>query len=166
MKKIICTLALSAFFYTLSAQDQNKDHKFVTEAAEGGLMEVKLGELAIKNAKRDKVKALGQYMVTDHTKANNALKAIAASKGISLPAALGKNGQKEYDKLSGKMGDDFDKAYTDLMVKDHKKDIELFKKESEKGEDREFKDFATKTLPTLEHHLHMAKEACDDVKGK
>jgi putative membrane protein len=81
-----------------------------------------------------------------------------------LPNALSKDGQKHYDELSGKSGEEFDKAYAKLMVQDHEKVIAKFKKESEKGEDPDLKSWAAKTLPTLEHHLKMSKETHEKVK--
>ena len=54
--------------------------------------------------------------------------------------------------------------YADLMVKDHNKDIAEFKKESSGGSEASLKAFATKTLPTLEHHLMESEKAKNTVK--
>src|SRR4051794_20016014 len=64
------------------------DEKFVKKAAQGGLMEVKLGEIASQKAKRDDVKQFGAQMVKDHSKANEELKAVASQKGIALSDQL------------------------------------------------------------------------------
>jgi len=69
-----------------------------------------------------------------------------------------------YDDLKTKKGKDFDKKYTDLMVSDHKEDIEAFRKESSEGKESSLKAFASKTLPTLEHHLHESEKAKNAVK--
>src|SRR5262249_9556246 len=58
------------------------DRHFVKTAAEGGMAEVQLGQLAVEKASNPKVKDFGQRMVTDHGKANDELKSIAASKNI------------------------------------------------------------------------------------
>jgi putative membrane protein len=47
------------------------------------------------------------------------------------------------------------------MVKDHKKDIDAFKKEAEKGHDPDIRQWASGKVQTLEHHLDMAKSAED-----
>jgi putative membrane protein len=135
----------------------NPDEDFVMEAGEGGLFEVMAGELAVKKGSA-KVRKLGQMMVDDHGKANADLKKIASDKQISLPTSLGNDLQQKYDKLMKKEGKDFDMVYTDMMVSDHKKDIEKFRKESKDGKDADFKKFASDKLPTLEHHLHMSEE--------
>ena len=67
-------------------------------------------------------------MVKDHSKANEELKAAATAKNITLPAAVSDKCQKKVAELSEKKGADFDKAYADLMVSDHKEDIDEFKK--------------------------------------
>jgi putative membrane protein len=46
-----------------------------------------------------------------------------------------------------------------LMVKDHKHDLAAFKQEAKDGRDPAVKEFASKTLPTLEEHLKLAQDA-------
>ncbi|MEF9478486.1 DUF4142 domain-containing protein [Chryseobacterium sp. 1B4] len=145
---------------TLSDQDK----KFADAAAIGGLMEVMMGKLAATNAENSVVKSLGAMMVTDHSKANDELKKWASGAGYTLPAALDAEKQKMYDDLKAKKGKDFDKKYTDLMVSDHKEDIEAFRKEASEGKESSLKSFAGKTLPTLEHHLQESEKAKNAVK--
>ena len=63
------------------------------------------------------------------------------------------------DRLSKLSGAAFDRAYMKAMVDDHVKDVSEFKKEAKSGTDPEVKAWAAKTLPTLEEHLKMAREA-------
>ncbi|WP_027376174.1 DUF4142 domain-containing protein [Kaistella palustris] len=140
------------------------DKKFADKAAMGGMMEVSLGEYAEMNGTNAMVKDLGKMMKEDHSKANNELKSWATSAGYTLPATLDQDMQKKVDDLKAKKGADFDKAYTDMMVSDHKEDISLFKDEAAKGGDSNLKSFASKTLPTLEHHLTKSEEAKSAVK--
>jgi len=126
---------------------------FVADAATGGMMEVELGNLAQQKASSQQVKDFGKMMVDDHTAANNNLKTIAGKKNIDVPAAVTDNQRKDIDDLSKKSGADFDKAYVDMMVEDHKKDIDAFKKASGSVGDNDIRNFATTTLPTLQKHL-------------
>ena len=134
------------------------DTTFAMSAAQGGIAEVKLGQLALDKASNPDVKAFGQKMVDDHTKANDQLKSIAANENMTLPADLNAKDQATYDKLSKLSGADFDKAYMKGMVKDHETDIKEFQKEANKGKDPQMKSFASTTLPILQSHLQMAKE--------
>lgn len=135
----------------------DKTGAFATEAAGGGMMEVMLGQTAQQQAMDQRVKDFGAMMVTDHTKANNELKAIAGAKNYTLPAALPEKHQHHVDELSRKKGKDFDKAYIDMMVKDHQKDIKDFEKASKSATDTTIRSFAARTLPVLRKHLDSAR---------
>jgi len=145
---------------TLSDQDK----KFADAAAKGGLMEVMMGRLAATNGTHASVKTLGEMMVKDHSKANDELKKWASSANYTLPSVLDADQQKKYDDLKAKKGTDFDRMYADLMVSDHKKDIEEFKKEGSDGTEANLKSFANKTLPTLQHHLMESEKTKAAVK--
>ncbi|WP_026260008.1 DUF4142 domain-containing protein [Segetibacter koreensis] len=140
------------------------DSKFVLDAASGGLMEVELGKIAATNAASAKVKEFGRMMVTDHSKANTQLKAVAAKKNITIPATPAEEQQKHIDDLKTKKGADFDKAYVDMMVDDHKEDISKFEDESKNGKDADVKAFASKTLPVLNKHLSSIQSIQQGMK--
>ena len=142
----------------------DQDRKFANAAAKGGMMEVMAGEWASQNATNPTVKKLGEMMVKDHSKANEELKQWASKTAYTLPTGLDADQQKIYDDLKAKKGADFDRMYTDMMVKDHEKTIADFKKEAAEGSESSLKNFATKTLPTLDHHLMESKKAKDAVK--
>ena len=129
------------------------------------MTEVKAAQTAQKHASLGDVKRLGVTMEKDHSKANDELKQVAASKGITLPTDPGPKHKAEMDRLSQLSGAEFDRAYMRHMVKDHKKDVSEFRKESEKGKDPDVKAFASKTLPTLEEHLKMAQDTASKVGG-
>lgn len=129
-------------------------NEFAVKAANGGMLEVELGRLAQEKAQSKEVKDFGAMMVTDHSKANDELKALATLKNITLPATLGEDMQKHVNDLTKLSGKEFDKKYVSLMVDDHKEDIDLFKKTADDDKtDAAVKAFAAKTLPTLQKHL-------------
>ncbi len=130
---------------------------FAVKAANGGMEEVKLGEYASKNATDKSVKDFGAMMVKDHSKANEELKTLAASKNITLPATVGEDKTEDMNDLMKKTGKDFDKAYMNAMVKDHKDDVDEFQKAADNLKDSTMKNFASKTLPTLKKHLSAAE---------
>ncbi|MEO6722171.1 MAG: DUF4142 domain-containing protein [Ferruginibacter sp.] len=151
---------------TATAKPSEDDTKFVMEAADGGMAEVELGKLALNKATSAMVKQHAQMMVDDHGKANGELKTLAASKNITLPDSVCADCKKAYDNLAKKKGSDFDKAYTDMMVDDHKKDIGKFKDEASKGTDNDLKTWAAGKLPTLEQHLQGWQMTKDGGKMK
>jgi putative membrane protein len=189
MKKNIVNMLLLAFAVTFIAcepkkaedskdiaEDQNearlegsgkeKDAEFAVAAADGSLLEVQLGTLVLTKARSPQVKQFAQMMVDDHTKANNELKALAQQKNITLPDVMSEKCQKHYYDLDQKKQDEVDAEYMDLMVKDHKDDIDKFEKEAENGEDTEIKSWAAGKLTTLRHHLEEAERIRDDLNKK
>jgi putative membrane protein len=142
---------------------QSPDHMFVVKAAQGGMAEVKLGNLAKQNGGSDAVKGFGDKMVTDHSQANEELRQLAQQKGITLPSDVNSKDKKINKMLASKQGSDFDKAYIHDMVKDHEADVAEFRNEAENGKDPEVKAWAQKTLPVLEQHLATAKQVAGQV---
>lgn len=134
------------------------------KAASGGMAEVEMGNLAARKATDPKVKEFGQRMADDHTKANNELKSVVSSKGVTLPDRIDAKDQSTKDRLSNLSGAEFDRAYMRDMVQDHKTDIGEFEREANHGSDPDLKAFAAKTLPTLREHLRMAESALASVQ--
>jgi putative membrane protein len=164
-------LSLAMFLFAAAAIDgagvvkpTPADEEFANEAAKGGKMEVELGRLATRRGRNVAVKRFGQRMVTDHTRAGNELKKLASAKGIILQDEMDAEGQAAMTRLSGLRGAAFDRAYMEMMVDDHEKDVAAFETEASAGADAEFKRFASKTLPTLKTHLRLAKQAAAKVK--
>ena len=145
-----------------SAMVDQETMDFVNKAATGGMMEVELGKLAEEKASSQQVKDFGKMMVDDHTAVNNNFKNITSKKSIELPVSVTDDQRKDIDNLSKKSGRDFDKAYVDMMVKDHKDDLKEFKEAEGKVADNDIKNFITSTLPTLQKHL----DAIQAIKSK
>jgi len=145
------------------APDFSAETKFAVAIADGGMLEVKLSELAMKNASSKKVKEFAKIMIKDHTTAGNELKSMAETKGMALPASLGDKNQKIYDDMSKLKGADFDKAYMSQMVSDHKDAVSAFESQAKDSKDADIKAWAGKTLPTIIHHMDMAKAINDKM---
>ncbi|RYF79086.1 MAG: DUF4142 domain-containing protein, partial [Chitinophagaceae bacterium] len=140
------------------------DAKFAVDAANGGMAEVALSNLAFQNATNAQVKSFADMMIADHGKANEDLTHLAVAKQITLPAAPGEPEQKTAADLGQKTGADFDKTYVDIMVKDHDKTVALFEDASKNLVDAELKAFVNKTLPTLKAHQAHAHELQKKLK--
>ncbi|TDB68092.1 DUF4142 domain-containing protein [Arundinibacter roseus] len=186
MKKIACNVLLMATLLSAAACNQSNDSstdqaeeqneaiydgadteddmEFAVAAADGGMFEVRLGQLAQKNGASSQIKEFGKMMEKDHTTANEELKALAEQKSITLPTTLSDEKQRKYDDLAGKTGADFDKAYADMLVKAHKDDIDKFQEQANEGKDPDIKSWATGKVPTLQAHLTQAEQLQDAVK--
>jgi len=139
------------------------DMAFAREAAIGGMAEVELGNLAKQKASSSDVKQFGDRMVTDHSKGGEELKQWAKSKNITLPTELDAKHKALRDRLAKLPTEAFDRQYMNEMVMDHQHDVTAFKREAASGKDADLKAWAARTLPTLEEHLKMAKDAAMKV---
>ena len=149
-----------AKFDTTKMED---DAERAIEIADGGMLEVKLGELAQTNGAAAGVKDYGMMMTKDHGMANSDFEKIAEKHNISLPTTLSDKSQKTYDKLAGLKGVDFDKEYVSTMMDGHEDTLEILKKQSEDGKNADMKEFAMKTIPTVEKHLESIKAMKDKM---
>lgn len=141
------------------------DAEFAKSAAAGGMGEIKLGQLAEDKGTNQAVKDFGKRMVTDHSKADDDLKSAASKVNIPLPSDLSAKDRATYDRLSKLSGAAFDRAYAREMVRDHVADVSEFRVEAKDGKDTSIKDFASRTLPTLEDHLKDARGMLHDVSA-
>jgi len=140
------------------------DTKFAVNLADGSMLEVEASKLAHTNASADNVKEYANMMITDHSAANTELKDMAAKKNISLPMALSEAKQKKYNELVAKKGADFDKAYVNCMVDEHKDALDALQKESQKGNDADLRSWAAGKLSAIQHHYDVIKSIKDAKK--
>jgi putative membrane protein len=183
MRKIQLLL-FAAMLVTVACDDDDQndpvsnlsesDKMFVTNAADGGMFEVRAGELAA--AKGDStsigfmhgdslsVKSFGRMMITDHTKVNEELKDLATRKGASVPTSLTAPKQQKLDSLSAVSGEAFNQMYAKMMVSSHQETVTLFQAQSASGNDSELKSWASEKLSALQEHLHMAQMLADSVR--
>ncbi|HEX7636762.1 MAG TPA: DUF4142 domain-containing protein [Burkholderiaceae bacterium] len=141
----------------------HQDSSFLKDAAEAGNAEVEGSRLAESRTQNADVKSFAQMMVDDHTKAGDELKNLAQEKGVKVSDKPSLTKQAEIKLLSKAKDASFDKHYVNTIgVKAHEDTIKLFQKEIAKGKDADIKAWASKTLPTLQHHL----EAANTLKAK
>jgi putative membrane protein len=142
---------------TMPASVTESDSKFMVEAADGGMAEVQMGEIAGREGVDERVREFGEMMEKDHTKGGDELKKLAKDKNVTLPASISEENMQNKHKLMQKTGKDFDKTYMNMMVEDHEKDIKEFKDAAQNCNDADIKAWAEKTLPVLQKHLDSAK---------
>ena len=172
MKTTILALALASAFATAAfAQSVGektgvnsalgiapKTEDFIKEAATSGMLEIEAAKIAQQKGDADE-KKFAEQMITDHTKMSTELKGLVPSDMASaIPASLDDSSQKKLDKLRNAKADDFASVYDPMQVSAHKDAVSLFERYAQGGENAKLKDWAGKTLPTLQHHLQMAEQ--------
>src|SRR5690348_10507420 len=111
----------------------HSDRKFIEDAAESGMFEVQVAQLAESKASDPAVKDFANKLVQDHQQANNELVQLANSKHVELPAAPSRGQRHAIEKLGKMSGAEFDKNFVkEVGIKDHEKDIKKFEKAADK----------------------------------
>ena len=130
---------------------------FLVKAANNGMAEVQLGDLAQQKAINPRVKEFAAMMKTDHAATNELVATLASERKVTLPVAVGDIQKKDIEDLNKKMGSAFDRAYIKTMIRAHQETIDLFERAADKAKDSGVKTFIDNTLPKLKNHLDSAK---------
>jgi putative membrane protein len=138
---------------------------FIRKAAQDGMLEVETGKLALSKTTNADIKRFAQQMITDHGNANIELQRVAGPQ-YQVPTQLDADHQAKLELLMSKSGSEFDRAYGTEAIQDHKNAIKLF---TDTANDNnltpELRQFARKTLPTLQQHqAHALQLPADPVK--
>ena len=128
------------------------------------MAEIQLASLALTRAQNPEVRNFAQQMIVDHSKASDELKPIAAKKSLTLPLELNNAHRLLSAQLAKMSGAEFEREYVKAMVEDHEKDVQAFQAQAGAGTDAEVKEFAAKTLPTLQSHLQMVRDMQNKMK--
>lgn len=165
---VLTGLAFAASHALAADSLARQDKSFLVDAAHAGHAEIDASKLALEKSSNPEVKSFAEKMIADHGKVGDELKALAASKNVSVPEEPGM-AQKAKIAILGKLqGATFDKQYAGIIgVSAHKDTVDLFRKTSTSAKDTDIKQFAADNLPALQHHLEMAlqlKSAVDAAK--
>lgn len=132
---------------------------FVNQAAISDMFQIEAGSLALQRGD-PATKALAQQMITDHKKTSEELQGLITGGKVkeTLPTALDSSHQTMLDDLKALQGADFVKKYRSDMVDEHEAAVSLFQRYAAGGDNPALKDWAAKTLPTLQQHLDTARK--------
>lgn len=173
MKCTVSLVALSVLLFSSAAFAQSAAEKmgvnstlgiapktadFIKEAAMSDMLEIDAAKIAEQKGNATE-KTFAAQMITDHTKTSTELKGmVSGDMKADIPTALDDSSQKKLDKLKNAKPEDFASEYDPMQVSAHKDAVSLFERYAKGGDDPKLKDWAGKTLPTLQHHLEMAQD--------
>ncbi|WP_044117712.1 DUF4142 domain-containing protein [Alkaliflexus imshenetskii] len=138
------------------SKKQERDAQFIVNAAEINMAQIQLGQLAQQRGQSTHVKELGKNLEDAYTMSLKNLTTLADSKRITIPTATTNKVRNAYNDLNNKSGNDFDKAYADMMVNKHKDAIAIFEKATTDRYDRDINNWAIATLSDLRTNLNQS----------
>lgn len=163
---VVGLLALLAGFGAAPAAEAQRGgqasptaREFAVKAAQGGLAELRLAELAQARSTNPAVREFAARMIADHGAANAQLQQIARAKGIALPDEPDAAHQSVVHELESKQGAGFDMGYLETMRRDHDQAIRLFESATAATfPDPELRGFAIKTLAVIRQHRELLEK--------
>ncbi len=161
--KFVVSIAAAAFFALAGATAQaadavsTADRSFIAMVSQGGMFEVKAGQLGAEQGHTQDIKDQGATEAHDHQLVGEKLKSIAGDAGIQFPDMLNAGFQKKLDDLKALSGEAFDAAYLRDMEDIHAKDGAAFAKESKTGSNPALKAFAAETHRIVLRHIGELK---------
>ncbi|PWT98162.1 MAG: hypothetical protein C5B52_12700 [Bacteroidetes bacterium] len=141
-----------------------KDAKYVVDAYEAGLFEIRMADTAKEYATTKEGKSLAEMMYTGHAKLNEELRNLAKKKQISLPDDVTSAQSDKLKNIRSERRINFDKKYASAMVDGHKDAINLFEKASKECTDGDLANWFSAALPDLRKHLDAAMNAEEEIK--
>ncbi len=142
---------------------QTADREFMSKAAQEGMARFQLAYLALQNAHSEEVKSLARQVLLDYYKSQGALIDIANQQFIALPTEPAPKDKATLESLSQLRGENFDKAYMQMMLDDHRADLAQFKREAKSGNNQAVINWANQNLPALQSQFKEAQKVAPTV---
>jgi putative membrane protein len=140
------------------AATRESDASFLKEAAMVNMTEVELAQIALEASESDEVRRYAQRMVTDHRRNQEKLKSLARDLNVELPGQLDQHHRQMVDRHVSLSGEEFDRAYIDMMARDHQKVVSKFERQAKEATNEQVQEYASDTLPTLRSHMRDAQQ--------
>jgi len=143
----------------------NSDLNFMKDAHSANLFEISSSNQAVSKTSDQQIKSIAQHMIDDHNKADNQLTTLAARKGAGSLGPISQDKADQLAQLDKLSGADFDREYLRQQRAAHEETISKFQGATASVQDRDIRDFAASTLPTLRDHLNMVNERWNAMPG-
>lgn len=133
------------------------DASFVAGVGQGGMFEVKAGQLGADKGSTQVVRDQAATEAHDHGLVGQKLAAIVSAAGGAVPGTLDAAFSSELASLQALSGPAFDAAYLRDMEQVHAKDGAAFAHEATHGDNPQLKAFALETHAIVEAHVGELK---------
>src|ERR1700752_1048735 len=141
------------------AASSAETEKFVHPAANANAFEIQSSQIALRKTANEQVKDFAHLMIKDHTRIGDEFESIAQKQNLQLPKGLDSKSLSSLRRLQSESGTRFSRTYAWMMLKGHQQAAKLFGSYAQNGDDQQLKEWAQRTLPTLQEHLRRAATA-------
>ncbi|MFC0866307.1 DUF4142 domain-containing protein [Sphaerimonospora cavernae] len=141
-----------------------QDRGFLTALHEGNLAEIQAGKAAKRQASHEEVREVGKMLVYDHKKLDKEVTQVAGDLGVDLPSSPSAKQQAELEQITAKSGTEFDRAWLEAEVAEHRADLAAGAKQLSEGSSEEVKQLARDAEPVVQEHLDELEEVQNEGK--
>ncbi|WP_102126997.1 DUF4142 domain-containing protein [Deinococcus planocerae] len=142
---------------TTAQVSNDTDVLFMEVASMSNLTEITTSQLALQKSTNQNVRAYAQQMITEHTRAQAELRALANAKGVRIADKPGADQRLLYNRLTTLSGAAFDAAYKNVQVNGHQMTLDLIETYRPLSKDQQVGAYAAKIQPAVARHLEEAK---------
>jgi putative membrane protein len=137
------------------------DKQYAQGIAARGMLEIRLGQVALDKTKREDVKAVAQHMIKDYLSWNDGITKAARKLSIALPTELDGRQKGTLERISALSGDAFDQAYLKEVIHLQQKALTMSHLEANEASVTGFRHWAGITIPNIQDQIEMAQRALD-----
>jgi putative membrane protein len=146
------------------SNDVRADRKFITEVAAGNMMEIRLGEMAQRQASGADVKRLADRLVSDFTRWQDRWTGMASRNGMPFKPGMGDLHRQKIERLQKASKGQFDRVYVRTVIENLESMVPYFEKEGRSARSPQVRNLVDDELPNLRQHLAMAKRIGEQNK--
>lgn len=159
MRRLIVLPAIAAATLTATGvatlpNVNEQDRAFLTAMHQGNLAEIQAGRAAEQQAQTKKVQRMGSMLVQDHKKLDKEVQKVARQVRVALPGSPSKQQQAELQRITAKRGAEFDRAWVEMQIAAHRKDLAAGRKELSDGSSEKVKQLFRNARPIIKAHLN------------
>lgn len=132
------------------------DTDFVQQQISSSALEIELARVAFVRAQSPEVRSFARQLLTDHRQMVVKLDDFALQRGHLATWQIEPEGVNTIERMRSIDAASFDRAYMDEMVAKHEEALSKLEVQTASG--RETAAIAAEALPTVRHHLAMARK--------
>jgi len=137
------------------------DKQYAQAMASRGIMEIRLGQVAMEKAERADVKAVAQRLIKDYLNWNDGMTKAAAKLKIQLPTDIDAKQKAEFDRVTALSGAAFEQAYLKEVIHLQTKALTMSHHEADEAGVSGFRHWAGVTIPNIQDQIEMARHALE-----
>jgi predicted outer membrane protein len=145
------------------------DGKMITTSYQDLMLTVKLAGEAVNRSTAQDTKELAQIILQEHKQMMNDLEVVAGKHQLELPLDISAEQTKHWQMLVRERGIAFDKAYAEVVQKNHERQIDAFAEIKRTAANADLKSVAEKFLAVADRHMQHAvtlKSALDNRRSR